>query len=170
MSSRSARAARVLRALALAPLLAAAACGGSPEPLDAASVAAPLDLDALVAELAPEPAARPTLVNFWATWCAPCIGELPALAEVAAEHDDDVRIVTVALDLAQPFNPDVETAADVHAFARDRGLDLEILVFDGTAEELVERLDLPGPIPFTYATNRAGERVATQLGEASAER
>lgn len=41
---------------------------------------------------------RPVLVNLWATWCAPCVAELPALDRLAAR----VRVVTVSQDMGQP--------------------------------------------------------------------
>ncbi len=63
------------------------------------------------------------LVNFWATWCAPCIRELPALDELQADMGSEafqVLIISIdrkGLEVAQPFldNLEVEhlkTAAD----------------------------------------------------------
>ncbi|MFN2100071.1 TlpA family protein disulfide reductase [Altererythrobacter sp. MF3-039] len=39
------------------------------------------------------------LVNLWATWCAPCIAEMPLLDELAADYDGRMRVVTVSQDL-----------------------------------------------------------------------
>ena len=39
-----------------------------------------------------------TLFNFWATYCAPCIREMPEVAEFVKKLPDNVRIVTVCLD------------------------------------------------------------------------
>ncbi len=41
----------------------------------------------------------PTLVNLWATWCAPCVVEMPMLDELAQDFGDDLRVVTVSQDL-----------------------------------------------------------------------
>ncbi len=41
---------------------------------------------------------RPVLVNFWATWCAPCVKELPTLDRVAAAHRGDLAVVTINQD------------------------------------------------------------------------
>ncbi len=44
-------------------------------------------------------AGRPLLINFWATWCAPCIAELPALSRAAkALAGDEVTVLLVSID------------------------------------------------------------------------
>jgi thiol-disulfide isomerase/thioredoxin len=44
----------------------------------------------------------PVLVNLWATWCAPCVKELPTLDKLAAAHatDGDIGIIAVSQDMA----------------------------------------------------------------------
>jgi thiol-disulfide isomerase/thioredoxin len=42
---------------------------------------------------------KPALVNLWATWCVPCIAEMPMLDELAAELGDSVAVVTVSEDM-----------------------------------------------------------------------
>ncbi|HEX4801845.1 MAG: TlpA family protein disulfide reductase [Myxococcales bacterium] len=41
---------------------------------------------------------KPTLVNLWATWCAPCVKELPTLDRLAAAHNGDLNVVAVSQD------------------------------------------------------------------------
>ena len=41
----------------------------------------------------------PMLVNLWATWCAPCIKEMPMLDNLAAEYDGLLDVVTISQDL-----------------------------------------------------------------------
>ena len=40
-----------------------------------------------------------TVLNFWATWCAPCVHEMPMLDELANEMDGELRVVTVSQDM-----------------------------------------------------------------------
>ncbi|MEO6093124.1 MAG: TlpA disulfide reductase family protein [Novosphingobium sp.] len=42
---------------------------------------------------------KPALVNLWATWCAPCIAELPTLDRLAAEGLGKFRVVTISQDM-----------------------------------------------------------------------
>jgi thiol-disulfide isomerase/thioredoxin len=55
---------------------------------------------------------QPVLINLWATWCAPCIKELPLLDKLAAAGK--IKVVTVSQDSADPQK--------VGAFLKDRGL------------------------------------------------
>ena len=40
----------------------------------------------------------PVLVNLWATWCVPCVVEMPALDQLAAEMEGQVRVLTISQD------------------------------------------------------------------------
>jgi thiol-disulfide isomerase/thioredoxin len=42
---------------------------------------------------------RPLLVNLWATWCAPCIAEMPTLDALAGREKDRLQVVTISQDL-----------------------------------------------------------------------
>ena len=44
-------------------------------------------------------AGKPVLVNLWATWCVPCVTEMPLLDELAGELGDSVTVLTVSEDL-----------------------------------------------------------------------
>ena len=41
----------------------------------------------------------PVLLNIWATWCVPCVVEMPLLDALAGELGDDVKVLTVSQDL-----------------------------------------------------------------------
>ncbi|GGJ54062.1 thiol:disulfide interchange protein [Sphingopyxis bauzanensis] len=42
---------------------------------------------------------RPLLVNLWATWCAPCVAEMPTLDALAAKSGEAMTVIAVAQDL-----------------------------------------------------------------------
>ena len=41
---------------------------------------------------------KPVLLNFWATWCAPCVEEMPSLENLAGRVGDSLHVVTVSVD------------------------------------------------------------------------
>ncbi|WP_345719667.1 TlpA disulfide reductase family protein [Qipengyuania qiaonensis] len=41
----------------------------------------------------------PTLLNLWATWCAPCVKEMPLLDALADEYDGRLKVLTVSQDM-----------------------------------------------------------------------
>ncbi|MDE0554934.1 MAG: TlpA disulfide reductase family protein, partial [Candidatus Poribacteria bacterium] len=60
--------------------------------LDGVTLVSPLDY-----------AGRPLFINFWATWCAPCVRELPAFAEFVAQHaGDDNGPALLTVNLGEP--------------------------------------------------------------------
>lgn len=56
---------------------------------------------------------KPVLINLWATWCAPCVVELPTLDELARKSGDSLRVLAVSQDM-QP--------GKVAPFLKDRGI------------------------------------------------
>lgn len=48
---------------------------------------------------------QPVLVNVWATWCAPCVAEMPALDTLAGELDGKVKVLTVSQDTRPELVP-----------------------------------------------------------------
>ena len=53
---------------------------------------------------------QPVLVNLWATWCVPCVVEMPALDQLAAEMEGEVKVLTISQDnrgaeVVVPFLP-----------------------------------------------------------------
>ena len=74
---------------------------------------------------------KPLLVNLWATWCAPCIAELPTLNAIAGRADKGIQILTVSQDMGEP--------AKVQAFLAQRGF-----------TQLPAWLDPKGDLAFHY--------------------
>lgn len=69
---------------------------------------------------------KPVLVNFWATWCAPCRAEAPELQRAAVEYKDKLVIIGVNMTTD-------DTPAQVPAFVEEYGLTFPI-VLDETGE------------------------------------
>ena len=140
---------------ALVLALAAAACTGAQWTWTTPAV---LGEDALLAELRPRDGERLVLANFWATWCGPCVAEMPELVELRPElARDGVRVVAVSLDLALPPQQ-VDTPEKLAAFVEHRGFALPMLAFRGDYGGLAERHGWPLAIPFSVVFGPEGER------------
>jgi thiol-disulfide isomerase/thioredoxin len=96
------------------------------------------------------------VVNFWATWCAPCLEEIPLLMTLRrAQAARGVEIVGIAVD----------QAAKVGEFAAKLRIDYPILLADAGGLDLIRSLgNKSGGLPFTVFLDRAGSVTRTKLG------
>lgn len=96
---------------------------------------------------------RPTLVNFWASWCGPCAREIPELVEVAAAFDGQVHLLGVNVK---------DSHANARAFERDQGVTYPSL-FDPAATIAAQFGGIaPEALPSTILLD-AEHRVAVRL-------
>jgi thiol-disulfide isomerase/thioredoxin len=97
------------------------------------------------------------VINFWATWCAPCRREIPLLKALAAEWAGrDLQVVGIAVD-----HPD-----KVRDFAGQFKIDYPVLVGDQDALDVAAKFGMDSPaFPFTVFTDRRGEVVTLFVGE-----
>lgn len=45
---------------------------------------------------------KPMVLNFWATWCPPCLREIPLLVDLHERHGEDIQVLGVAIDRMEP--------------------------------------------------------------------
>jgi thiol-disulfide isomerase/thioredoxin len=97
------------------------------------------------------------VLNFWATWCPPCLRELPLFDELQRTHSDQrLQVVGIAID-------DKEA---VEAFLAEHPVAFPILLGNTDAIEISRRLGnrLQG-LPFTAIFDHHGQRIYGQTGE-----
>jgi thiol-disulfide isomerase/thioredoxin len=97
------------------------------------------------------------VINFWATWCAPCRREIPLLEALSGEWADrNVTVVGIAVDHRE----------QVTAFAKELKISYPLLIGEQDALDVAGTLGVESPVfPFTVFTDRRGEVVALFVGE-----
>jgi thiol-disulfide isomerase/thioredoxin len=97
------------------------------------------------------------VINFWATWCAPCRSEIPLLESLHTEWADrDVSVVGIAVDYRDK----------VLEFADRFKIRYPLLIGEQDALDAVAAFGVETPVfPFTVFTDRRGEVVTVFVGE-----
>ena len=96
------------------------------------------------------------VVNFWATWCAPCREEIPLLMKLQKKYESrGLQLVGIAVD--QPEK--------VRAYAAELGMNFPILMGGIEAMDLARALgNRAGVLPFTLVLDREGAIALRQVG------
>lgn len=94
------------------------------------------------------------VVNFWATWCRPCVAELPVfdqLARTSGLYTRPIAVVLVSLDAAS------DRSSKLEPFVRKRGMSCEVVRLNESKPHLwIDRVDTAwqGSIPATWIVSR----------------
>lgn len=102
---------------------------------------------------------RPMIVNFWATWCAPCRREIPRLMDYQSAHEN-VRVLGIAVDYREP----------VLEYAAEMQFNYPVLV--GQSEAMNAASDFGVDVlalPFTVFTSADGAVIGVHTGEVHTE-
>ena len=94
------------------------------------------------------------VLDFWATWCVPCIGEIPGYIELQKKYGaQGLAIIGVSVDQGSP--------EAVAKFAKAKGMNYVILMADDSIADAFGGL---GAIPTTFLINREGRIVHHKVG------
>jgi thiol-disulfide isomerase/thioredoxin len=103
---------------------------------------------------------RPMLVNFWATWCAPCRREMPVLQAASEDHEGQLAVVGLALDDPEP----------VRDFVDELGITYPVAV--GSSDVMNTQRswgNSAGVLPYTVLVDADGIIQWQHYGEVTAE-
>ena len=101
---------------------------------------------------------RPLLLNFWATWCPPCVEEMPMISEFFDAHKNDVSVVGLAIDqvpAVQRFLKQTPVSYPI-AMAGPAGL--------GLAKSLGNQ---GGGLPYSVFFDKNGAQMYAKVGKLS---
>ncbi len=96
---------------------------------------------------------EPVVLNFWATWCGPCLKEVPTLK--AIHRDSPARVVTIAID--------EEGESIIRPFVEKHGIDYPVLIGD---TDLFRRYN-GSAVPYTLVLDASFKIVSMHRGYVS---
>ena len=162
-----------LLALAVAAIVTSCGQGHHSTPVADQAAAADTLRPAILPITAPQivaaaaaPGARATLVNVWASWCAPCREEFPGLLRVARAHrGDGLRLVLVSADFDDQLSP-------ARQFLREHGYADTSFVKTGDDMTFIQTLtpQWSGALPATLVYDARGRLVSFWEGMADPDR
>ena len=97
---------------------------------------------------------KTVMLNFWATWCGPCVAEMPHLQEVYDERSGE-GLVLLSIDIG-------ENVSQVKDFIEQRGFTFPVLL--DTQAEVAELYCLPQVLPQTLFIDSEGTIKARKVG------
>ena len=118
------------------------------------------DRDGAMRSLRDDWKGKALIVNFWATWCAPCRREIPLLNKLAADHaGENFQVIGIAIDFRDK----------VLEYAREMKIDYPMLIGEQDALDAAAAfgVDAVG-LPFTIFTDTSGRVIALHMGELTA--
>ncbi|MFO7774675.1 MAG: TlpA disulfide reductase family protein [Candidatus Hydrogenedentota bacterium] len=131
--------------------------GDEAEAIDAEERITLVDMDALT-EVVEEGQGTVTVVNFWATWCPPCLNEMPHLVEFYETHGGDgVTFISVTADAPRTID------SAVAPYMTREDIPFHVYVMDGIQPpDVAEGLDIDfrGALPVTVIFDQEGDVAA----------
>jgi thiol-disulfide isomerase/thioredoxin len=102
------------------------------------------------------------VLNFWATWCGPCVAEFPELVDLDAKYrDKGVKIVGITADEAADVQP------KVIPFIKKQKATFDIVLQDtDDPQQMMDLInkDWPGVLPATYVFDKQGNLAYSRFG------
>ncbi len=104
------------------------------------------------------------VLNVWATWCAPCVAEMPALQAIHADYRRrGVSVVALSMDDALPGDR-AQARARVAKFVDSNSITFPSVLYLGSLPAIESELQIRGEIPVTIVFDAKGRELARVEG------
>ncbi len=102
------------------------------------------------------------IINFWATWCPPCLKEIPEFIKLQAEYkEQNIQFIGIAID----------DKAAVKTYLQSININYPMLIAGDSGIKLSQQLgNLVNAVPFTLIVNQQGQIIHRHPGELSREK
>ncbi len=107
---------------------------------------------------------HPLLVVFWATWCQPCVAEMPDMVALDQESPGGLRILAVSLDF---FLSGKSTEKVVGDYLHAHPAPLEHVIYSGSQDAIFSAFEMPGNIPYSILYDSQGHVLKRFTGQAA---
>ena len=102
---------------------------------------------------------RPVVVNFWASWCGPCLEEMPDFQKASqTEVGSKIAFVGIGIDYAKKMRPFADKLKITYTLLESGAQGLDLLKAVGNSS---------GALPFTLLLDRQGRAAGRKLGKMS---
>lgn len=120
--------------------------------------------DEIMEKVEAQKGVKPVLLNVWATWCAPCIEEMPYILELHEKYNDEFELILVSGDFK-------EAREEARQFLLDHDVDFKTYFKVGKDDEFINTISekWTGALPFTIVYNMSGGVSAAWEGKAEME-
>lgn len=95
---------------------------------------------------------KPVFLNFWATWCPPCVGEMPHFNSVYPRYKDKINFLAISLD---------DSMQEANAFMQQKGYSFPAGY--GNVNDIVGKYEIQG-IPTSLLLDANGNVIASKVG------
>ena len=93
---------------------------------------------------------KPTIINLWATWCPPCVAEMPSFQKLYEDYKDQVHFVFISN----------ESTIKTRAFIENKNLTLPVYKTTGSLPKDIRSNQLP----TTYVITKKGDIIVKKIG------